>query len=214
MRPFFLSLLLQASPLIARRSTLTFAFQTQPFAKTPVPPLSYPVCRRNFTCSAPYQQDFNTIMADLKQEEICEEVNRLAKPASNEADILNGNKGEDVVRGVASKKEGKVEEKKEEKALPKLSAAEFRAYNSMAEHMEYFVGLPSPNRCSLVFGSMPGLWIEESANRTSTAQSLPPIVDPPLHRLRNQQKACLPLPQTIPLHGSAVLLSPLHAPRH
>ncbi|PMD43322.1 hypothetical protein L207DRAFT_388044, partial [Hyaloscypha variabilis F] len=28
--------------------------------------------------------------------------------------------------------------KKEEPKLPKLSAAEFRAYNSMAEHMEYF----------------------------------------------------------------------------
>ena len=28
---------------------------------------------------------------------------------------------------------------KEEEKLPNLSAAEFRAYNSMAEHMEYFV---------------------------------------------------------------------------
>jgi hypothetical protein len=27
----------------------------------------------------------------------------------------------------------------EEPALPKLSAADFRIYNSMAEHMEYFV---------------------------------------------------------------------------
>jgi hypothetical protein len=36
--------------------------------------------------------------------------------------------------------EEKVEEKKEEElTLPKLSAAEFRTYNSMAEQMEYFV---------------------------------------------------------------------------
>lgn len=32
------------------------------------------------------------------------------------------------------------EKEKAEEALPKLSAADFRVYNSMAEHMEYFVG--------------------------------------------------------------------------
>ena len=31
------------------------------------------------------------------------------------------------------------EEKKADAPLPKLSAAEFRVYNAMAEHMEYFV---------------------------------------------------------------------------
>jgi hypothetical protein len=30
---------------------------------------------------------------------------------------------------------------KEETTLPKLSAADFKVYNSMAEHMEYFVSL-------------------------------------------------------------------------
>ena len=80
-------------------------------------------------------------MADLKQEEICEEVERLAKPATSEAEMLNGEKGPEVKPEEMDKKkvaEEKKEEKKEEK-LPKLSAAEFRAYNSMAEHMEYFV---------------------------------------------------------------------------
>lgn len=77
-------------------------------------------------------------MAELKQEEICEEVERLAKPAESEAEILNGEKGVEVPE--AEKKF--VEDKKEEDVkLPKLSATEFRAYNSMAEHMEYFVGL-------------------------------------------------------------------------
>ncbi len=76
-------------------------------------------------------------MADLKQEEICEEVERLAKPATSEAEMLNGEKGPEVKPEEMDKKEA-AEEKKEEK-LPKLSAAEFRAYNSMAEHMEYFV---------------------------------------------------------------------------
>ena len=38
------------------------------------------------------------------------------------------------------KDEAKAEEDmKEEEKLPKLSAADFRVYNSMAEHMEYFV---------------------------------------------------------------------------
>ena len=61
-------------------------------------------------------------MADLKQEQV-DEVNRPAEPASKEAEILGCNQ----------------EVEKEEVKLPKLSAAEFRTYNSMAEHMEYFV---------------------------------------------------------------------------
>jgi hypothetical protein len=31
----------------------------------------------------------------------------------------------------------------EEQKLPKLSMADFRTYNNMAEHMEYFVSVPS-----------------------------------------------------------------------
>lgn len=42
-----------------------------------------------------------------------------------------------------NKEEKKTEEKKEEeKQLPKLSAAEFRAYSSMAENMQYYVSPP------------------------------------------------------------------------
>lgn len=36
-------------------------------------------------------------------------------------------------------KEAKEEKKEEVKALPKMSAAEFRVYNRMAEHMDMFV---------------------------------------------------------------------------
>ncbi|KAH6684218.1 hypothetical protein B0J14DRAFT_466340 [Halenospora varia] len=51
----------------------------------------------------------------------------------DETKILEENKvREEAVKTIEK------EEKKEEPALPKLSAAEFRAYNSMAEHMEYF----------------------------------------------------------------------------
>jgi hypothetical protein len=72
-------------------------------------------------------------MADLNQEQV-DKANQLAEPASKEADILGCN-------GAKNAAEQEVE--KEEVKLPKLSAAEFRTYNSMAEHMEYFVGAPS-----------------------------------------------------------------------
>jgi hypothetical protein len=74
-------------------------------------------------------------MADLRKEEL-DVVDRLAEPSAKEQEILGGNQ----VRDEALKKveEAKKEEKEEEK-LPKLSAAEFRVYNSMAENMEYFV---------------------------------------------------------------------------
>ncbi|CZR59162.1 uncharacterized protein PAC_09054 [Phialocephala subalpina] len=85
-------------------------------------------------------------MADLGKEELSE-VERLAKPASTEAEILNGNEGREgalcdkmKANNVAGerKEEVKKEEEAEEPTLPKLSAADFRVYNSMAEHMDYF----------------------------------------------------------------------------
>jgi len=71
-------------------------------------------------------------MADLNKEELAE-VDRLAKPAENECEMLG--------KSEAMKEEVPVEANREEPKLPKLTAAEFRAYNSMAEHMEYFVSL-------------------------------------------------------------------------
>jgi hypothetical protein len=81
------------------------------------------------------KQDFHTIMADISKEQQ-QEVERLQGQASKEAEILAENEG----REEALKDKAKAEEdKKEEEKLPKLSAADFRVYNSMAEHMEYFV---------------------------------------------------------------------------
>jgi hypothetical protein len=73
-------------------------------------------------------------MADLNKEEL-EYVDRLAEPAVKECEIL----GKNEVREEALEEEKAEEKKEEEPKLPKLSAAEFRIYNSMAEHMEYFV---------------------------------------------------------------------------
>ena len=73
-------------------------------------------------------------MAGLNKGEL-ENVDRMAEPAEKECEIL----GKNEMREDVLKEEEKEEEEEDEPKLPKLSAAEFRAYNSMAEHMEYFV---------------------------------------------------------------------------
>ena len=100
-----------------------------------LPSLEYPTCRRYFTCAPPLKQDFRTIMTDLSKEDL-EEVERLAEPAIPcESKILGESEGrEEEMEALAQAAKGM-----EEPALPKLSAADFRIYNSMAEHMEYFV---------------------------------------------------------------------------
>lgn len=78
-------------------------------------------------------------MSDLSTESKVE-AERLAQPAAIESEILSTNTVREAAITEAKKEEQKVvvEEKKKEE-LPKLTAAEFRVYNSMAEHMEYFV---------------------------------------------------------------------------
>jgi hypothetical protein len=124
MRPFLLTLLL--SPLL--RSTASAAAKYT--KRAAIPAIQYPICRCNFTCLPPHQQDFRTIMADLNKEEL-DSVDRISKPAEKECEIVG--------KKEALKDEVVEEKKEEEPSLPKLSAAEFRTYNSMAEHMEYFV---------------------------------------------------------------------------
>lgn len=95
-------------------------------------------------------------MTDSEQEPVSGEVlDRLAEPASAEAEMLRGEKDEDFIQSNAEAQGEKIEtmevkekqdgegEGEAEKKLPELSAAEFRAYNSMAEHMEYFVRRPN-----------------------------------------------------------------------
>ena len=77
-------------------------------------------------------------MTDLNAEnKAIEEVERLAKPAMTEQEILS----EPCMRKDAAKQKEEVERSNVsvDEKLPKLSAADFRVYNSMAEHMEYFV---------------------------------------------------------------------------
>jgi hypothetical protein len=59
---------------------------------------------------------------------------QMAKGAETEKEILC----EPESRSKAAEKAQ--EESAQTKTLPQLSAAEYRVYNSMAEHMEYFVG--------------------------------------------------------------------------
>jgi hypothetical protein len=106
-------------------------------------------------------------MADLNQGEI-DVVNRLAEPASKEADILGCSEGR---KEAGALKIGEKEVEKEEEKLPKLSAADFRTYNSMAEHMEYFV---STLRLFLQFGYLKESWKGVKADKSSTTTSANP----------------------------------------
>lgn len=95
-------------------------------------------------------------MSDLTAESQSE-AKRLTEPASDEAEILAGNAAREEAtaetKSVASEIKGNAEKLEEPK---KLSAADFRVYNSMAEHMEYFVRVFAlSRRRKLVF---PGIY--------------------------------------------------------
>jgi hypothetical protein len=80
---------------------------------------------------------------------------------------------------VVEEKTKPVEEKKVEPTLPKLSAAEFHSYNSMAEHMEYFVRpLPSFYLQNCLSNFLNNYKKRADVN-VLTAQSLPPVLDAP-----------------------------------
>jgi hypothetical protein len=59
--------------------------------------------------------------------------------------------GQPTAAAAPDQKQQEKEAEVEEKPLPKLSAAEFRVYNRMAEHMDMFVRY----RCSSVYALCP-----------------------------------------------------------
>ncbi|KAF7875119.1 hypothetical protein EAF04_002291 [Stromatinia cepivora] len=64
-----------------------------------------------------------------------EVIDRLEEPTSNETEILGKNEErEEALKEIS--KEGEKEEKEE--PLPKLSAADFKIYNSLSEYMELY----------------------------------------------------------------------------
>jgi len=89
--------------------------------------------RRNFTCISPLKQ-FSNLMADLNQK------------AGEELDKPCGTSGDSNVLGTngASHQvvKDKAQEEKVEPTLPKLSAADYKVYNRMAEGMDYYVSHP------------------------------------------------------------------------
>ena len=60
---------------------------------------------------------------------------------------------------------------KEEETLPKLSMADFRIYNSVAEHMDYFVGI-SIDYVMAALGTYTHLAQQLPANMESSLRSL------------------------------------------
>jgi Tfp pilus assembly protein PilP len=195
MRPLLFTLLF--TPLVRPIHTHTLR------AITPVLQLQYPICRRNLTCSVPGNQDLRTTMSDLKTEGQ-EEVERLANPAPPEAEILECNRGREEALKQNVKEEDIVAQGEEEK-LPKLSAADFRVYNSMAEHMDYFVRFPI---------LVTNITAHPTHRKSLLAQPFSPILDSPLHGMHNQSPPLQPLPQTIPLNWYPILLTPFHPPCH
>src|SRR5271168_3923790 len=84
-----------------------------------LPALDYPSCGKNFVCSAPLQVDFRTAMADPSKGDVG--LGEAAEPCESET------AGEKESKPEAPKEQ----EQEEEARLPKLSAADFRVYNSM-----------------------------------------------------------------------------------
>ena len=74
--------------------------------------------------------------------------------------------------------------------LPKLSPNDFRVYNRMAEHMEYFVS---------------GEKVINAQRLNGSARPLPPDLDGYLHSMFEWQASSQYLNQAIPCHGSAIL---------
>jgi hypothetical protein len=128
MRPLLLTLLV--NPL--------FRYPSQSFAVArKTPPLEFPICR-NLVHGA--SQRSHTTMPDLPQVDV-EETARVEAPSSPpEDDTSSPDLGCAGAPGRPCTSAGEAAKAAEAAgALPKLSAADFRAYNSMAEHMNYFV---------------------------------------------------------------------------
>jgi hypothetical protein len=87
-------------------------------------------------------------------------------------------------------------------ALPKLCASDFRAYNSMAEHMEYFVSSPSI------------LEDAEHIANYSPAQSLSSILESPLWCLRIRQTSLKHIDAPVPHDRTRFLLTFGDAPQY
>lgn len=128
MRPALLSLLL--SPLLRHPSSQSFAV-----ARRIVPPvLEYPTCSsRILTPSGQHhqqQQCLHSTMASSRPDDDAEQAERVAAPPCEETS-KQGVEAAGEASGPSAPPA--------EAPLPKLSAAEFRAYNTMATSMEYFV---------------------------------------------------------------------------
>lgn len=84
-----------------------------------------------------HHQRYREIQTDAMAELNPADKDILSQPASAEASILSKNEGREEALKQKAAESSRQAETAEEK-LPPLSAADFRVYNSMAEHMEYF----------------------------------------------------------------------------
>jgi hypothetical protein len=150
MRPSLLSAIPQLlfTPLIRSTTPSTIS---RTCASIPIR-LSYPSCRRlTSSSSLRNSQTIQNVQMSSTSAEMGSSLNKMAEPAAAEA-------------GSSKPAETKKEEKKAEPELPKLSAADFKIYNSMSENMDHFVHSPPP----LPFSSPPNLHLIQHANSNTT----------------------------------------------
>jgi len=125
----------------------------------------------------------------VKMEELFQKMEREGVPRCEEPSEAVTGKGE------------------KERALPELSAQEFRIYNRMAEHMDMFVRFaPSPSPSASPLSS-------DRVSSSRTAREFPPDLEPPVRRMRFGQTASRHEYPRLPLRRRTVLPSP-HYPSH
>jgi hypothetical protein len=122
MRPIFLTLLL--NPLVRYPS------QSLALARRTTPRLAYPVCR-HLTHSTSLLSH-HPVMADSRPDDAAQ-TERITIPCTSAESSASTSKQSEVVDAAGESSTETAE------ALPKLSAADFRVYNQMATHMEYYV---------------------------------------------------------------------------
>jgi len=137
--PSLLTLLLPLHLLRAPLSLVSARTHTHTHAYTQAtrlvaPPLQYPVCarRQGFSSSCVALRHIDTGL----DTSLVEGVDTMAEQADQK--VFDGCEAGGKETAAVAGKEAKKEEKKED-ALPPLSAADYKVYNQMSEHMDYYV---------------------------------------------------------------------------
>jgi hypothetical protein len=96
--------------------------------------LEYPICKRNFSTKGS-----SVPLNYMRMATNAEACNVGSGMADESQEDTGRGKADSTIKMEKTTSDAANPPPPEEHKLPKLSLAEFRVYNSMAEHMEYFV---------------------------------------------------------------------------